>query len=106
MGKYKQHDKGLDEILKREIFKEIEQIQTIAKETQFYRGKNLVAEPDGLIMSQGTLYIVEYKCHDSNRDKAVRQLEVADNYIKNDLGIYIPTKLLYCHDNTCIEEIK
>jgi hypothetical protein len=106
MVKKSQHNKGLEEILNHVIFTKVNPIQAIAKETKFYRGKDLVAEPDGLVFSNGTLYIIEYKCHDRKKDKAIHQLEVAENYIKNNLGIYVPTKLIYCHDMTCIEEIK
>jgi hypothetical protein len=89
---HSKHDKRLTEILKHEIKEEIPGIKTISKETQFWRNNQLVAEPDGLIWDGTTLYILEYKCTDRNIDKAYQQLNNAQKFIENDLGIYVPCK--------------
>ncbi len=89
---HSKHDKRLTEILNQEIKREIPGIMTISKETQFWRGNNLVAEPDGLIWDGTTLYILEYKCTDKNLDRAHQQLNNAQKYIEDDLGLYVPCK--------------
>ncbi len=89
-----QHDKRLTEILNSEIRHEIPGIQTISKETQFWREGRLVAEPDGLIWDGHTLYILEYKCSDRRLGKAQQQVETAHDYIQNDLGIFVPCEYL------------
>ncbi len=86
------HDKRLTEILRSEIRQEINGIKVIAKETQFWRGNNLIAEPDGLIWNGDELYIIEYKCSEKGIDKAYRQLKNAQRFMENDLGIYVPYK--------------
>ncbi|MBT3394837.1 hypothetical protein HOA59_01410 [archaeon] len=89
-----EHDRRLTDILNSEIRHEIPGIQTISKETQFWREGKLVAEPDGLIWDGNTLYILEYKCSEKGLRKAQRQVETAHDYIKNDLGIFVPCEYL------------
>jgi hypothetical protein len=86
------HNKRLTQILNSEIKQEIKGIQVIAKETQFWRGNKLVAEPDGLIWNGKELYIMEYKCNKNNIDRAYEQLDNAQKFIENELGIYVPFK--------------
>ena len=87
-----EHDKRLTQILNSEIKQEIEGIQAIAKETQFWRGNQLVAEPDGLIWNGKELYILEYKCSKNGIDRAYQQLNNAQRFIENELGLYVPFK--------------
>ncbi len=88
----RKHDQGLARLLN-ELRNEIPNTQVIAKEVQFWRGKDMVAEPDGLIWDGEELYIVEYKSNGHDESKARKQLRNARNFIENDLGIYVP-----CHE--------
>tara|TARA_Y100000310_G_C20513530_1_gene730033 strand:+ start:541 stop:858 length:318 start_codon:yes stop_codon:yes gene_type:complete len=100
------HDKGLENILNNAIFKLIPDVKVVAKEVKFYTNHGLVCEPDGLIWNKDTLYIIEYKCSGKHRGKAKDQLDTADNYIKNDLGIYLPTRKYLASHKKKMEEIE
>lgn len=93
-----EHDKGLDDILNHTIFEKLDGIQMIAKEVKLYRGKNLVAEPDGIIYN-GQLFVLEYKCSDKHRSKAEHQIQTASDFIRHDLGLYIPIQGIFAYKN-------
>ena len=86
-----QHDRRLTEILRTEIKGEIPNALVIAKETQFYNHKGkLVCEPDGIIWDGKTLHLLEYKCNGGTESKALTQLNTAQRFIENELGILVP----------------
>ncbi len=96
--KQTKHDKGLDDVLNHIIFEKLDGIQMIAKEVKFYRGKDLVAEPDGIIYN-GNLFVLEYKCSDKHRDKAEQQLNIASDFIRHNLGLYVPIQKIFAYNN-------
>ena len=89
------HDKALERILKKNAHKIVPDRQVVMVEPRFYDGPNLVAEPDGIIWDGQVLHIIEYKATARHEDRARHQLNKAQQYIENDLGIYIPIKKIF-----------
>jgi hypothetical protein len=92
--KSSQHDVGLTQLLLK-LRSEISNAQIVSKETQFMRGNQIIAEPDGLIWDGETIHIIEYKCNEYNENKAQEQLNRAQRFIENDLGFYVPCKKIF-----------
>jgi len=90
------HDRRLTEILRTDIRREIPDALVIAKETQFYNHKGkLVCEPDGIIWDGSTLHLLEYKYNGRTEDKARTQLNTAQRFIENELGIMVPMRKIF-----------
>lgn len=86
------HDKNLDDLLNRQVFELIEHPMVVIKEAAFYSGRNKVAEPDGLVWNGEYLTIIEYKSSPHQEKHAVNQLRNAHQFIRGELGLYVPTE--------------
>ena len=69
--------------------------------------RNTIGQPDDLVFdpTTHTLYNIEYKCSNKQRQHAQHQLHRAEDYLKDIFPSY-NIKNIYVHENYKIEEVK
>lgn len=92
-----EHDRRLDEIVRREIFNIVDNPKVIAKEVMFRDRNRTVCEPDIIVFGGNILYLIEYKVGATGRFKAQQQLETAENYVRSVLKYQGCIKQVYLH---------
>jgi len=105
--KRSKHDKELTALIQKAIRTNLKGVKALSMDNRFYDHPNLRCAPDGLAFASGELYILEYKCTDSphSRRRARQQLETAEDFVLNEMGILVPIHKIYCYEKTHFEEI-
>ena len=89
MNRDREHDRSLDDLLRRPHLLGIENVLYACREVKFYRphSKDIYCEPD-LIFFNGRYFAVEYKATRAHRHEAIHQLHRAKEAIIKEWGAF------------------